>query len=74
MKLKELLGVIEVDVMIGIIDRGTDEFVFNGYAMDVDEESVPKEILTGCVVCILNGYSEKYDASGINIVVNPSET
>ena len=74
MKLKELLDVIEVDVMIGIIDLGTDEFVFNGYVMDADEESVPEKILTGYVVSILNGYSEKYDASGINIVVDPSET
>lgn len=74
MKLKELLDVIEVDVMIGIIDRGTDEFVFNGYAMDADEESVPEEILKGYVVNILNGNSEMYDTSGINIVVDPSET
>ncbi len=74
MKLKELLDVIEVDVMIGIIDRGTDEFVFNGYAMDADEESVPNEILAGHVVSILNGNSENYDESGINIVVDPGET
>lgn len=74
MKLKELLDVIEVDVMIGIIDRGTDEFVFNGYAMDADEESVPEKILKGYVVSILNGNSEMYDTSGINIVVDPNET
>lgn len=74
MKLKELLDVIEVDVMIGIIDRGTDEFVFNGYTMDADEESVPGEILTGYVASIFNGNSGKYDESGINIVVAPSET
>lgn len=74
MKLKELLDVIDVDVMIGIIDLGTDEFVFNGYAMDADEESVPEEILTGYVASIFNGDSEKYDTSGINIMVDPSET
>lgn len=73
MKLVNLLDVIEVDTMIGIIDKRNNDFVFVGFSVDA-EDNIPKEVLFGEVESLFEGHSDKNKCTGFNIVVNPYTT